>query len=217
MYRVRCQSGGARSTGTGSCRSLGELEGAEHGCERVRTPAKYQSRGLFVVGWSQRRGDACMERLKPGAAGRARSSRLNPRKSEPRVVPRAGLVAGSRRMLRALSDLVLLHLYIPQGWALRPCWEPWGWGTAGLGVPRGDGISPAPRTGCWHGDGGGLQGWRALPCRCCCRLDCTRFFPAPSPLKGEVLRRMENFPLCLWHCGFKAQGGLRPRGLWGRG
>lgn len=106
-----------------------------------------------------------MERLKPGAAGRARSSRLNPRKSEPRVVPRAGLVAGSRRMLRALSDLVLLHLYIPQGWALRPCWEPWGWGTAGLGVPRGDGISPAPRTGCWHGDGGGasrLEG-SALP------------------------------------------------------
>lgn len=151
MYRARCQAGGARSTGTGSCRSLGGLEGAEHGCERVRTPAKCQSRGLFVVGWSQRRGDACMEGLKPGAAGRACSSWLNPRKSEPRAVPHAGLVACSWRMLRALSDLVLLHLYILQGWALRPCWEPWDWGTAGLGVPRGDGISPAPHTGCWGG------------------------------------------------------------------
>lgn len=33
--------------------------------------------------------------------------------------------------------------------------------------------------------------------------------PTAAPLKGEILRRMGNFPLCAWHCGFKAQGGLR--------
>lgn len=49
-----------------------------------------------------------MERLKPGAAGRASVSWLNPRHSEDPW--------GSWRMLRAWSDL----LHIPQGWALCP-------------------------------------------------------------------------------------------------
>lgn len=37
-------------------------------------------------------------------------------------------------------------------------------------------------------------------------------FPMATLLKGEILRRMGNFPLCARHCGFKTQGGPRPGG-----
>ncbi|XP_054036910.1 uncharacterized protein LOC128900156 [Rissa tridactyla] len=166
---------------------------------------------LRQIRWSQRRDEAQARRCRASSAEHPRPG------STLGGASRGRYLMPGWRMLWALSHLGLLHLRIPQGWALRLCWELWGWGDSGVGGPQRRRHPPNPIYKPPGAGSGGLQGWRAPRCRCCCCLDGTRFFPTPSPLKGEVLRRMGNFPLCVGHCGFKAQGGLRPRGAAGQG
>ena len=90
----------------------------------------------------------------------------------------------------------------PAGMGSAPLLGAVGLGAAGLGVCRGCGISP----GCWGWGASRLEGSALL------LPGSHEVFPTPCPRKGAVLRRMGNFPLCVRHCGCKAQGGLRPGG-----
>lgn len=154
-------------------------------------------------------------RLKPGAGSRTSSSPLDPHRSEPRAVPRARLAAGSWRMLRALSDLVLLHLRIPQGWALSPRWEPQGWGASSVGGPLRQVASPQPHVqAAGGGGGGGLQGWRAPRCCCCCCPDGTRFsqHTLPPSERRSFEENGEFSPLLCGIVGLKHREGSGPGG-----
>lgn len=150
-------------------------------------PPQQQSGGLFVSKWSQR--------LEAGAAGRASLSLLDPRRSK----PRAGRCAGSWRMLWSFS------IPASHGDGFCAYTGAVGLGDSRTGCPQGV-ASPQLHAQAAGGTGGFEFGELGV-------VVARVFSPVPSPLKGEVWRRMGNFPLCvgaLW--ALKRREGSVPGG-----